>query len=167
MENAKLFQELRDPRGYLDNLNGSVAEWRRLLRAQVYADRGMRSDLTQRPLVRAFDLHEGCHSRRWVGKKNELQYLLFSGPNVFILLPSEHIPQPPSPTTCYWLSCVRYGKVRVDFWLDSLPWKVPAERMWSGSYGLETIARIPENYQVDRSWYVWFEKNKKRLDCEA
>lgn len=167
MRDIEFYQQCRDPRGYYDHLNGSVAEWRRLLRAQVYADRGMRSDLSHRPLTQAFDLHEGCFSRRWVGKKNELQYLLFSGPNVFILLPSEHIPQPPSSTICYWLSVCRYGKSFVDRWLDSLPWKVPAERMWSGSYGLEVIARIPENWQVDKSWYRWFETKKKVLDRET
>lgn len=166
MENIVKYQQLRDPRGYMEHLHG-VDDWRRKLRAQIYADRGMRSDLSQRLLIQAFDLHEGMHSRRWVGKKNQLQHVLFAGPNVFILLPSEHVPQPPSSTICYWLSVCRYGKDSVDFWLDSLPWKVPAERMWSGSYGLETIARVPENWQVDKSWYGWFEKNKRKLDCEA
>lgn len=164
IDNEEFFKSVRDPRGYLDEIAGPI-DWRRKLREQLFADRGRRSDLTQRPLF-VFDLHEGCYSRRWAGKNTALQNVLFSGPNCFLLLPEEHSPAP-SPTICYWLAVARYTKTTVDRWINSLPCKVKLERGWAGSYGLEVVARIPDNWKVDRSWPTWFDKIKSRIDMEA
>lgn len=155
------YAAIDDPRGFLYALSG-ITDWRMKLRKNLFVKRGARSDLTQRSLRDGrFDMHEGCFSRRWVGK--EKQGLLFAGPNVFLLLPEEHIPHPPDRATCYWLSVVRYTQPVVDAWIESLPYKSFRDYPWAATDGIEVLARIPDTYVVDSSWDAWFKTAVRKL----
>lgn len=160
------FRRVRDMRGYLDELDGNPSNWRLRLRRELFEERKGRSDLTQRVLFDSFDMHEGLYQRRWIGKQN-WQSLLFSGINCQLLRAEEHRVATPDRTICFWLSVVRYGRLAVDAWISSLPFKVHPDTPWVGSNGYDVIAPIPDKYDVDKSWYAWWERNKRLLDTEA
>lgn len=163
-EAVGFYRRIDDLRGYWDEYP-DVRQWRIALREKLYKQR-LFSDLTQRPIHEGFAMHEGIFSRRWVGKQ-DWQGLLFSGPNCFLILDSEHIPEPPDRTICYWLSVIRYGQANVDRWIDSLPWKVKPDKPWRGTHGLTVIEEVQHKWRVSEKWLQWFEKSKIILDKEA
>lgn len=165
MDNQLFFQSIDDLRGYLDEYP-DPRQWRLHLRKKLWTARGSVSDLTKRPCIWGFDLHEGLFSRKYV-PKTAWQALLFAGPNCFILSPDEHIPEPPDRVTCYWLSVIRYGKARVDQWIGSLPFKSGQSFPWKGTNCLDIISQIPEERKVASSWFVWFNNVQKHFDIEG
>lgn len=159
------FRSVHDYRGFLDEY-GDVRQWRIDLRKKLYEERGKRSDLTQRPLIHSFDMHEGIFERRWVAK-NQWQDILFAGVNCFLLPYNEHIPQPPPRTVCYWLSVANYGYENVERWIASLEFKVRPSTPWRGTKGVDVLGSIPDYRSVDKTWERWFEAIKKKVDIEA
>ena len=165
MTNEQFYKYLDDPRGYFDEYPNPF-QWRTHLRAYLYEARQKRSDLTQKPLTVGFQLFEGIIRRPLALAEYHL-HLMNSGVNCLLVNPLERVK--PSRTLCYWLSVVRYGKTRVDKWLDDLPFtdEVNISYPWQDTYGLEVVARIPEMYDVDESWHGWFDSVKGKLDCEG
>lgn len=159
------FRSVDDYRGYIEEY-GDVRQWRIDLREKLYYARGRRSDLTQVPLIGGFAMHEGIFERRWV-PKDHWQHILFAGPNVFLIPDSEHIPDPPDRTTCYWLSVARYGKTKVDHWIESLQFKVPPSTPWKGTNGIDVLLDIPRLHRVDKQWDSWFSDIKMKVNFEA
>lgn len=156
------FRSVDDYRGYLDDY-GDVRQWRIDLRRKLYEARGKRSDLTQKPLLYGFDMHEGIFERRWVAP-NQWQHILFSGINCFLLPDDEHRINVPDRTTCYWLSVARYGKDAVDRWITSLEFKVAPSMPWRGTNGIDVLLSIPNEYTVDTTWAQWFNRIKDKVD---
>jgi hypothetical protein len=163
-EKIEFFRRVDDLRGYWDEYP-DVRQWRIALRKKLYTQR-LFSDLTLRPIHEGFAMHEGLFSRRWVGKQS-WQELIMAGPNCFLILDSEHIPESPNRTICYWLSVCRYGQNTVDRWIASLPWKAAPDKPWRGSHGLTIIQEVPNKWRVSPNWIQWFENNKLKLDKEA
>lgn len=161
----QFFRSVDDYRGYLDDY-GDVRQWRIDLRERLYYARGRRSDLTQKPLIGGFALHEGIFERRWV-PKNHWQHILFSGINCFLIPDEEHIPDPPDRVTCFWLSVIRYGRPAVDKWVNSLQFKIRPSTPWVGTRGTAILEQIPNFYSVDKTWWAWFDSIRKKVDFEA
>lgn len=159
------FRSVRDYRGFLDEY-GDVRQWRIDLRKKLYEERGKRSDLTRKPLIGGFAMHEGIFERRWVSA-NQWQHILFSGINCFLIPDDEHIPDPPDRTTCYWLAVVRYGQENVDRWISSLKFKVRPSTPWRGTNGAAILEQIPNFYSIDKSWWNWYESIRQKVDYEA
>lgn len=157
--------DIMDPRDHLNELEGASL-WRARLRRTLYEQRNKRSDLTQIPLAWGFQMHESIFSRKYVSKQN-WQNLLFCGINCLLISPAEHIPFPPSREVGYWLAVVRYGKEIVDLWIKSLPFKSTVSTPWKDSNGAEVLARIPDKYKVDKSWYTWYGSVYRRVNVDG
>lgn len=160
------YRRVKDMRGYLYETGSGEQNWRLRLRRELFVDRVGKSDLTQATLFDSFEMHEGLFERKWIGKQH-WQGLLFAGANSFLLRVAEHRPDPPDRTLCYWLSVIRYGRADVDLWVKSLPFKVAPSLPWQQSCGLDIISQIPQQYEVGKKWFDWFDKHKRLLDTEA
>lgn len=159
------YRSVDDPRGFLEEFPDPRL-WRIHLREKLFKDRKAKSDLTHMPLVHSFDMHESLYSRKYVGKQ-DWQYFLFASPNVMLLRMEEHIPEPPSRVTAFWISVALHGFDKVQRWLGSLPFKSRPDTPWVGTNGYDTIALVADQYDVAKSWYSWFDQIKKKIDIEA
>lgn len=123
--------------------NGSdIHSWRRFLKERLLAERDYVSDLTGRRFSLTREepqMHEGCITRAVVPGSVSWNYMIFHPYNCFLLFESEHIPEPPSRSLCYWLSVIRYGKEDVDAWIESLPWKAPPDKAWAVGRGIDIL----------------------------
>jgi len=112
--------------------NKAIADWRFELKMELLKKRGFRSDYSGKRITEntGCHLHEGILTRANVSRaaKNadgeSWQYLIFHEVNCFLLLPEEHIPQPPSRDWCIQKSYEMYGRDAVREWFYSLPWKI-------------------------------------------
>lgn len=153
---------LIDPRIWNGDLD--LSAWKRHLRLRLYTIHRGRSTLTLQPLVRGFEVHESIFPRRYVPKSVSWQWRIFSGVNSMVLLPGEHRPDPPDRVLGYWLAVVYYGKDKTDQWIDDLPFKVRPDKPWLYTDLIETLYRIPSEFQVHRDWFVWFDSIKERYN---
>lgn len=132
--NSSDYHYLSDIRGWSNDPSEEFKKtWRQVLRARLFELRKGLSDLTGKPLADGFHMHEGIFPRSHVSASVRWNHLIFSGVNCFLLLPEEHIPDPPDRTVCYWIACKRYGQEYVDRWIDSLPFKVRPSTPWVGT----------------------------------
>ena len=93
--------------------------------------------------------------------------MIFHEINCFLLLEDEHIPHPPSRTECYWMAIARYGKVAVDNWIESLPWKVPLEKPWAGTKGIDVIEELYESRRIVKEQIDYFRNKLSKITCEG
>lgn len=100
----------------------SLYEWRQFLKKELLRKRKYRSDFSGKPL-RQRHMHEGILTRANVPKNISWHIKIYHEYNCFLLLPEEHIPQPPSREWCILRSYELYGKDAVIEWYYSLPWK--------------------------------------------
>ena len=98
-------------------------EWRQFLKKSLLEERKYKSDLSGKYL-KGCHMHEGIISRAVVPKSIKWQYLIFHPYNCFLLLPEEHIPNPPSREWSIEKSFEYYGEESVKNWFYGLPWKV-------------------------------------------
>lgn len=156
---------LLDPR--LCSFGKEVSRWRRHLRDSLAEIRGYSSDLSGVYLHGAFDVHEGIIPRAVVNKGVDWHWMIFHEINCFLLLQDEHIPNPPSRTECYWMAVARYTKPIVDAWIVTLPWKVPLERPWAGTNGVEIIEHLYAEHRMTTKQIAYFRSRYDRLNREA
>lgn len=102
--------------------NDDIYIWRQIVKRALCEQRGWRSDLSGKRLI-ACHMHEGIVTRATVPKSVKWHYLIFHPINLFLLLPEEHIPQPPSREWAIEKACQRYGQSTVFYWFHNLPWK--------------------------------------------
>ena len=100
----------------------AVYEWRQFLKKELLKKRKYRSDLSGKPLTQCH-MHEGILTRANVPKSIWWHVLIYHEINCFLLLPEEHIPQPPSREWCIQKAYDRYGSEVVQEWFYNLPWK--------------------------------------------
>jgi len=106
----------------ISNENFSV--WRDTLKRALLQERNYRSDLSGKLLIyNGCHLHEGIVSRATVPRGIWWHYRIFHSCNSILLLPDEHIPQPPSREWCVGKLYEYYGRDAVRDWFYSLPWK--------------------------------------------
>lgn len=145
-----------------------IPGWRTKLRTALFDSRLHASDLTGKSLYAA-QMHEGIWTRAEAPSSIKWSWMLHSSINCFLLNESEHIPQPPIRTYCYWLSIGWYTKRVVDEWLNSLPFKVAPPRPWRGTHGRMVVATIAQHYQTTSIWRDRFfdPRVQKEIDCEG
>lgn len=105
--------------------NLSIPEWRALLKRELYRQREYKSDLSSLPIqsIHHCHLHEGIITRASIPFSVEWQWRIFASPNCFLLLPSEHIPNPPSREWAIERAYELYGRDVVRDWFYDLPFK--------------------------------------------
>lgn len=104
--------------------NNDIFEWRLFLKQVLVKQRKMRSDYSGSHLY-ACHMHEGIVTRGMVPKSIDWHYRLFVPWNCVLLLPEEHIPQPPSRDWCIQWAYEKYGIDTVrDWYYNTLQWKV-------------------------------------------
>lgn len=147
---------------------GDIKGYRVFLRQSIFDSRLHASDISGRTLYAA-QLHEGLISRAQLPSSIRWSWQLFSSINCFLLNESEHIPQPPLRTECYWISVSWYTKRVVDDWINSLPFKVAPAKPWRGSHGYRVIQAIASHYPVTKAWRDRFFDPRviKEIDCEG
>ena len=103
----------------------AVYDYRFMLKRELLKKRGYKSDWSGKPIsdVTGCHMHEGIVTRSMVPKSLWWQLLIFAEPNCFLLLPSEHIPNPPSREWAVMKAYEYYGRDVVREWFYSLPWK--------------------------------------------
>lgn len=105
--------------------NSQIYAWRTLLKKHLLTERNLKSDLSGRRISNStgVHMHEGIISRAVVPKSVWWHYLIYHSYNSFLLLPEEHIPNPPSKQWAIEQAFARYGQENVCDWFYSLPWK--------------------------------------------
>jgi len=98
-------------------------EWRDYLKKELLKKRACKSDWSGKYLMTCH-MHEGILTRANVPKNIPFFWMIFSEINCFLLLPEEHIPNPPSREWCIQRSFDRYGEDVVRNWYYSIPFKV-------------------------------------------
>lgn len=111
-----------DPRRFRWVNNHSIFEWRNHLKLWLLKERNYKSDLSGKHLF-TVEVHEGILTRANVPKNVWWQYFIFHPYNCFLLLPSEHRPQPPNREWCIQSAYARYGRDAVKSWYESLPFR--------------------------------------------
>lgn len=104
--------------------NDNFPEWRKQLKWKLYRERGGVSDYSGRSLRSGCHMHEGIVSRAVVPRGIRWHYQIYHAYNSFLLLPNEHIPNPPNKEWAIETAYRRYGRDVVREWFYSLPWKV-------------------------------------------
>lgn len=100
-------------------------QWREYMKASLLYKRHYRSDLSGLPL----NLSTGCHvheailSRANVPKSVDWFWRIFDERNCLLLLPSEHIPTPPSRKWAIEYLYGLYGREVIHEWYYDLPFK--------------------------------------------
>lgn len=103
----------------------TVYNWRFDLKKELLKKRNFRSDFSGKLITEATGchMHEGIVTRGMVPKSISWHLLIYSEVNCFLLLPEEHIPQPPSREWCLQKAYEYYGRDAVREWFYGLPWK--------------------------------------------
>jgi len=103
-----------------------ICDWRFKLKTELLKKRKFRSDWSGKLITDATGchMHEGIVTRATVPRSINWHYMIFHEVNCFLLLPDEHIPQPPTPAWCLQKAYEYYGHDAVKDWYDSLPFKV-------------------------------------------
>jgi hypothetical protein len=111
-----------DPRQSKLKGNSNISKWRELLKEELLKKRKFKSDLSGQELYECH-MHEGILTRANVPSCIKWSWMIFHEYNSFLLLPNEHIPNPPSREWCIERSFSLYGKDNVLEWYYSLPFK--------------------------------------------
>lgn len=111
---------------FFDVHNDTIYEWRQFLKFELLKKRNWKSDFSGKELKECH-MHEGIIPRRMAPKNLWWHYKIFSEYNSILLLPSEHIPQPPSRQWCYNYLCNLYTPDIIDNWIASLPFKIKVD----------------------------------------
>lgn len=104
--------------------NKTIYPWRQFLKRALLTQRGWKSDYSNKPLKVTCHMHEGIVSRAVIPKSIWWHYYIYAPPNCFLLLPEEHLPQPPSRDWCIERAYALYGRDVVREWFYTLPFKV-------------------------------------------
>lgn len=112
-----------NPSDHLWVSNSSVYEWREYLKKALLEQRHWKSDLSGKSLINGCHMHEGIVTRATVPKTIWWHYKIFHPFNSFLLLPGEHMPQPPTRAWCIQRAYELYGRDNVRDWFYSLNWK--------------------------------------------
>lgn len=105
-------------------------EWREYLKHGLLSKRRFKSDLSGRPIrdYTGCHMHEGILTRANAPKNLPFFWMIFHEVNCLLLLPDEHIPQPPNREWCTEWAYENYGRDVVREWFYSIPYKkVPFE----------------------------------------
>jgi len=105
----------------------TVADWRYELKMGLLEKRGYYSDYSGRPItdVTGCHMHEWLVTRAMIPKGIWWHLLIFHEVNCMLLLPDEHIPQPPSREWGVQWAYKMYGRDVVrDWFYNQLPWKL-------------------------------------------
>lgn len=101
-------------------------QWRQFLKKELLHKRHYRSDFSGKALTLSAGchLHEGIITRARVPLSVSWHVLIYNEINSFLLLPEEHIPQPPPPCWCVLRAYELYGRDAVRQWFyEELQWK--------------------------------------------
>lgn len=101
---------------------GSIYDWRQFLKKELLIKRNWKSDWSGEKLLTC-EMHEGIVTRAMVPKSIKWHYLIYDERNSFLLLPSEHRPNPPSKSWCVGRAYELYGRDVIRDWFYGLPWK--------------------------------------------
>lgn len=101
----------------------NYGEWREILKRHLLHKRHWKSDWSGSYLTTCH-MHEGILTRANVPKSVPFFWMIYHEYNCFLLLDTEHIPEPPSREWCIQNSFERYGKENVCNWYYSIPFKV-------------------------------------------
>ena len=108
----------------------NYGEWREYLKLKLLKKRHFRSDWSGKKITESTGahMHEGIVTRANVPRNVEWFWMIFDERNSLLLLPEEHIPQPPPREWCTERLYKLYGREIVRHWFYNLPWKtVPFE----------------------------------------
>lgn len=105
--------------------NNTLGIWREYLKRELLFRRRYRSDWSGKliTLQTGCHLHEAILSRAVVPKSVWWHYKLHDERNCLLLLPDEHIPQPPSREWAIEYLYNKYGQDVIKEWYESLPFK--------------------------------------------
>lgn len=105
--------------------NKAIFKWRALLKRELYRLRDYRSDLSGWPILSVdhCHMHEGILSRARVPLNIKWHWRIYCPYNCFLLLPHEHIPNPPPKEWAIEKAYGYYGRDNVREWFYNLPFK--------------------------------------------
>jgi len=112
--------------------NKMLKPWRAYLKLRLLQQRGWKSDFSGRKIteITGCHMHEGILSRADLPANVKWHWMIHDPRNCFLLLPDEHIPNPPSREWAISKAYALYGRENVRKWFyETLPWKrgVPFE----------------------------------------
>lgn len=105
--------------------NRWLKPWRAYLKLELLKQRGWKSDFSGRRIteITGCHLHEGILSRADLPANVIWAWRLHHPYNCFLLLPDEHIPNPPSRAWAISKAYALYGRDNVREWYYGLPFK--------------------------------------------